>query len=160
MLQLSQWVNSLPISLMLRRIGWFIPILQIIHILSIGAILSSMVMIEMRLWGASRDRTALERSRQFLPWIWLALAISIITGIGLMLGAPRSFRDSAFVAKLWMMGAATVATLLLPLVLRSNQSGGKEGRGLANFVGAAALVLWLGATLAGRGRWLAGLLGG
>jgi hypothetical protein len=160
MLELSQWVNSLPISLTLRRITWFIPVLQIIHILSVGAVLSSMVMIEMRLWGISRDQTALERSRQFLPWIWWALALSILTGVGLMLGAPRSFRDSAFVAKLWMMGAATIATLLLPLVLRSNPSAGKEGGGVANFVGAAALVLWLGATLAGRGRWLAGLLGG
>lgn len=160
MVQLSQWVNSLPISLALRRVTWFIPVLQVIHILSIAAILSSMVMIEMRLWGVSRDKTALERSRQFLPLIWWALALSILTGVGLMLGAPRSFRDSSFVVKLWMMGAATIATLLLPLVLRSNSSAGKEGRGLANFVGAAALVLWFGVTLAGRGRWLAGLLGG
>lgn len=160
MLQLSQWVNSLPLSLAMRRITWLIPVLQILHILSIGMILSSVVMIEMRLWGVSREQTALERSRRFAPWIWWALAVSTLTGIGLMLGAPRSFRDSAFVAKLWMMAAATIATLVLPLVLQSNASGGKEGRGLANFVGAAALVLWLGAALAGRGRWIAGWLGG
>ena len=30
----------------------------------------------------------------------------------------------------------------------------------AQLVGIAALVLWLGATLAGRGRWIAGMLGG
>src|ERR1700685_1260153 len=96
MLELSQWVNSLPISLTLRRITWFIPVLQIIHILSVGAILSSVVMIEMRLWGVSREQSAVARTRQFLPWIWWALALSILTGIGLMLGAPRSFRDSAF----------------------------------------------------------------
>jgi len=159
MLELSQWVNGLPISIFMRRITWLIPALQIVHILSIGMILSCTVMIDLRLWAVSREKTAIERSREFLPLIFVALAVSLLTGIGLMLGAPRSFRDSAFVAKLWMMAAATVATLALPLLLRVNPSGGKEGRGLAGIVGAAALALWLGATLAGRGRWIAGWLG-
>ena len=159
MLELSQWINGLPISIFMRRITWLIPVLQIVHIFSIGMILSSMVMIDLRLWGVSREKTAVERSREFLPWIFVALAVSTLTGIGLMLGAPRSFRDSAFVAKLWMMAAATVATLALPVLLRANPTGGKEGRGLASIVGAAALALWLGATLAGRGRWIAGWLG-
>ena len=159
MLELSQWINGLPISIYMRRITWLIPVLQIVHILSIGMILSCTVMIDLRLWAVSREKTAIERSREFLPLIFVALAVSLLTGIGLMLGAPRSFRDSAFVAKLWMMAAATVATLALPLLLRVNPSGGKEGRGLAGIVGAAALALWLGATLAGRGRWIAGWLG-
>jgi hypothetical protein len=160
MLQLSQWITSLPLSASMRRITWLVPVLQVVHILATGMILSAVVMIEMRLWGASRERMALERSREFQPWIWLALAVATLTGIGLMFAAPRSFRDGAFVAKLWMMGGAMIATLLLPLVLRANKSGGKEGHGLANFVGAAALMLWLGATFAGRGRWIAGFLGG
>jgi len=159
MLELSQWVNGLPISIFMRRITWLIPVLQIVHILSIGMLLSCTVMIDLRVWGVSRERTAIERSREFLPWILAALAISTISGIGLMLGAPRSFRDSIFVAKLWMMAAAMVATLALPLLLRINPTGGKEGRGLAGLVGAAALALWLGATFAGRGRWIAGWLG-
>jgi hypothetical protein len=160
MAQLSVWVGSLPISLAMRRIVWLIPTLQTLHILSIGLVLSAVVMIDLRIWGISRSGTAIGRSGRFLPWMWAALVIATLTGIGLMLGAPRSFRDGAFVAKLYMMVAATVATVALPMMLRRNACGGKDAGVPARIVGIAALLLWLGATLAGRGRWIAGLLGG
>ena len=159
MAELSQWVGSLPISLAMRRITWLIPMLQTLHILSIGIVLSAVVMIDLRIWGISRSGTAIVRSRRFMPWMWTALAMATLTGIALMLGAPRSWRDGAFVAKLYMMAAATAATVALPLLLQWHGDG-KDGGGIARLVGVAALVLWLGATLAGRGRWIAGILGG
>ena len=157
--ELSQWVGSLPISLAMRRITWLIPMLQTVHILAIGIVLSSIVMIDLRIWGSSRSGTAIARSQRFMPWMWTALAVATLTGIALMLGAPRSWRDGAFAAKLYMMAAATVATVALPFLLRSH-GGGKDAGSLARVVGVAALVLWLGATLAGRGRWIAGMLAG
>ena len=161
LVELSAWVNGTPISQVLRRITWLIPTLQVFHILATGIVLSSIVMIDLRIWGVSRSQSLVERSRRFLPWVWVALVVSTLTGIALMVGAPRSWRDAAFVAKLYMMAAATVATLALPLLLRWNQGGGqKDARGLANFVGTTILLLWIGATLAGRGRWIAGWLGG
>ena len=160
MAQLSQWVGSLPLSLVMRRITWLVPMLQTVHILSVGIVLSSVVMIDMRLWGASRSGTAITCSERFMPWMWTALAVATLTGIALMLGSPRSFRDGAFVAKLYLMAAATVATAALPIMLRRNACGGKDAGVPAQLLGIAALVFWLGATLAGRGRWIAGMLGG
>jgi hypothetical protein len=160
MAELSQWVGSMPISMAMRRITWLIPVLQTLHVLSIGIVLSSVVMIDLRMWGASRSGTAIARNERFAPWMWTALAIAALSGIGLMFGAPRSWRDGAFVAKLYMMAAATIATAALPIMLRRNDCGGKDAGVPARLVGVAALVLWLGATLAGRGRWIAGLLGG
>jgi len=159
MAELSQWVGSMPVSLAMRRITWLIPMLQTLHILSIGIVLSAVVMIDLRIWGASRSGTAIARSVRFMPWLWTALAVATLSGIALMFGAPRSWRDGAFVAKLYMMAAATAATVALPVVLRW-QGDGKDGGGVARVVGVAALVLWFGATLAGRGRWIAGMLGG
>ena len=114
--QFAQWVASLPISLWARQITWLVPMMQTLHILSIGAILSAVVMIDLRIWGVSRSLGLAERANRFLPWIWVALIVSTLTGIALMVGSPRSMRDAAF-------------------------------------------LLWLGATFAGRGRWIAGLFG-
>jgi hypothetical protein len=160
MAELSQWIGSLPISMAMRRITWLVPMLQTVHILSIGIVLSSVVMIGLRVWGASPSGTAIGRSERFMPWMWTALAAATLSGIALMFGSPRSFRDGAFVAKLYMMGGATVATAALPIMLRRNGCGGRDAGVPAQLVGIAALVLWLGATLAGRGRWIAGMLGG
>jgi hypothetical protein len=159
MAELSQWVGGLPISLAMRRITWLVPMLQTLHILSTGIVLSAVVMIDLRIWGISRSGTAIARSERFMPWMWTAVAVATLTGIALMFGAPRSWRDGVFVAKLYMMTAAAVATAALPFLLRW-QGDGKDGGGIARLVGVAALVLWLGATLAGRGRWIAGALGG
>src|SRR5215469_12238685 len=110
MAELSQWIGGLPISMVMRRITWLVPVLQTLHILSIGIVLSSVVMIDLRVWGASRSGTAIARSERFMPWMWTALAVATLTGIALMFGAPRSLLDPAFVAKLSMMAAATLAT--------------------------------------------------
>jgi Na+/citrate or Na+/malate symporter len=159
--QLSQWVNSLPISIWMRQIIWMVPLLQVLHILSIAAILSSIIMIDLRIFGVSRSHTLAEQGRRFLPWMWVAVVISAVTGVALMLGSPRSFRDVVFVTKLWLMAGATVTTIALPFVLRWNGgSGQKDARAVTALVGVAALALWLGATLAGRGRWMAGFLAG
>jgi hypothetical protein len=160
MAELSQWVGSLPISLAMRRITWLVPMLQTLHILSTGIVLSAVVMIDLRIWGVSRSGTAIARSERFMPWMWTAVAVATLTGIALMFGAPRSWRDGVFVAKLYMMTAAILATVMLPIMLRRNDSSGKDAGVPVQLVGIAALVLWLIATLAGRGRWIAGALGG
>jgi hypothetical protein len=160
MAELSQLIGGLPISIAMRRITWLVPMLQTMHILSTGIVLSSVIMIDLRIWGASRSGTAIARSERFMSWMWTALAVATLTGIALMFGAPRSWRDGAFVAKLYMMAVATMATAVLPIMLRRNDCGGKDAGVPAQLVGIAALVLWLGATLAGRGRWIAGMLAG
>jgi hypothetical protein len=159
MAELSQWVGGLPLSLAMRRITWLIPLLQTLHILSIGIVLSAVVMIDLRIWGISRSVVSVEQGRRFLPWLWVGLVVSVLTGIVLMIGAPRSWRDSAFVAKMVMMALATAATLALPFWLRrvDRQAGAQP---IAGLFGAATLALWLGVTLAGRGRWIAAMVGG
>jgi hypothetical protein len=68
--------------------------------------------------------------------------------------SPRSFRDGAFVAKLYLMAAAVGATAALPSMLRRN-AGAKDAGMPAQLIALAALLLWLGARFAGRGRSIA-----
>jgi hypothetical protein len=161
MADLVRWIASLPLSQLIRKISWVIPLLQTIHILATGMILSSVIMIDLRIWGFSRSESASERSHRFLPWLWSGLLLLTVTGIALVLGNPRSLADPAFQAKMLVMGLAIVATIVVAVVLRTGDraiGGQAAARRTANVMATVALVLWVGVTFAGRGRWISNIL--
>jgi hypothetical protein len=175
MVELAAWLASLPIGQALRRLNWLVPWLQIIHILANGIILSAVVMIDMRIWGISRSQTSNAATRRYQTWIWIGMILLTVTGILLILYAPRRLlTDVTFQVKMAVMGLAMVTTLALQLVLRpgwatdaplardaplATDTGAvitaHAGRhALANVLATLTLVLWVGVTLAGRGRWI------
>jgi hypothetical protein len=161
MADLMRWIASLPLSQLIRKIGWIIPLMQTIHILATGVILSSVIMIDLRIWGYSRSETAIERTHRFLPWLWGGLLLLTVTGVALILGNPRSLVDPAFQAKMWVMGLAIVATIVVAVVLRPGDRaiGGAAGaRQAAGVMATVTLLLWVGVTFAGRGRWISNIL--
>jgi cell division protein FtsW (lipid II flippase) len=162
MVELAAWLASLPIGQALRRLNWLVPWLQIIHILANGIVLSAVVMIDMRIWGISRSQASIAMARRFQPWIWAGLVVLTASGIVLILYAPRRvLTDITFQVKMELMGLAIAATLALLLMLRPGREARQDDPGphvLASLLGTLTLLLWVGVTLAGRGRWLALLL--
>ncbi len=158
MVELAQWLASLPVSRAVRTMAWLIPWLQTVHILANAMVLSAVIMIDLRIWGLSQSQTVPERARRFQPWIWTGLVLLTVTGIVLLLVAPRrTLTDPAFQAKMAMMGIAMAATIILQVALRPNGvawDGDSGGRKLASAFAVFTLALWIGATLAGRGRWI------
>ena len=176
MVELAAWLTSLPIGQALRRLNWLVPWLQIVHILANGVILSAVVMIDMRIWGISRSLGSIAATRRYQAWIWVGLILLTVTGFLLILYGPRRLlTDVTFQVKMAVMGLAMVATLALQLVLRPgwattdaalatdapsatgvrSVTTAHTGRhALANVLATLTLVLWVGVTLAGRGRWI------
>ncbi len=161
MADLAQWLTSLPLSQAMRRMAWLFPLLQSVHILSIAMMLSSVIMISLRLWGVSHSQAIPALGHRYMPWMWTSLAIVTLTGIALIVGNPRSLRDPALQVKLWMMVPAVATTLVLAVALRGEALWQKsaQARGMMSLAAAATLVLWLGVTFAGRGRWILNLIG-
>ena len=161
MADLAQWLTGLPLSLAMRRIAWLFPLLQTIHILAIGMMLSSVIMISLRLWGVSRAQAIAACGHRYLPWIWTSLVVLIVTGVVLVVGNPRTLRDPALQVKLWLMVPAVATTLVLAVAMRGEALWEKNRgvRGTMSLAAITTLVLWLGVTLAGRGRWMANLIG-
>src|SRR4051794_4425633 len=83
------WLQGHPMSLSVRRTLWLIPLMQTIHLLAIGMILSSIIMIDLRIWGMGRSHTLVQSAHRFGPWIWAAMVVLTLTGIVLILGQPR-----------------------------------------------------------------------
>jgi hypothetical protein len=161
MAELAQWLTGLPLSQAMRRIAWLFPLLQTIHILGTGMMLSSTIMISLRLWGVSRKQAIAACGHRYMPWIWTSLVVVTVTGAALIVGNPRSLRDPALPVKLWLMAPAIATTLILAVAMRGQALWEKRPgvRGMMSLAAAATLVLWLGVTLAGRGRWIANLIG-
>jgi heme A synthase len=169
MIAFIQWLQSTPLSLSVRRIGWLIPMMQTLHILANGLVLSAIIMIDLRVWRRAGTEPLADRVRRLLPWLWSALGVLTATGLVLVLGTPRrTLLDPTFQAKMLIMAVAIVATVALAAMLRRTApehvapepASARRMPGVAaSVVGAATLLLWLGATIAGRGRWIANVIG-
>jgi hypothetical protein len=161
MADLAQWLTALPLGLAMRRLPWLFPVLQTIHILATGMLLSSAVMISLRLWGVSHAQTIDERRRRYLPWMWGALIVLTLTGIVLIVGNPRSLRDPALPVKLWMMVPAIAAMIVVARAMGGEAYWDKSPgvRTMMSAVATGMLMLWFGVTLAGRGRWIFNVIG-
>src|SRR5580704_11387912 len=70
MADLAQWLTSLPLGVVMRRHGWLFPLLQTLHILATGLVMSATIMISLRLWRVSKTQSIGARSHRYLPWIW------------------------------------------------------------------------------------------
>jgi uncharacterized membrane protein len=159
MIAFVQWLQGSPWSLAVRQISWLIPLMQVLHILANGLVLAAIVMIGLRAWG-SRTEPLGDRLRRLLPWVWAAMGVLTATGLVLILSTPRrTLLDKTFQVKMLIMAAAIAATLVLAAMLRRAAPDGASAGRLAGTLAAATLLLWLSATLAGRGRWIANFIG-
>src|SRR5262245_15794080 len=164
MIAFVQWLQGSPWSLAVRQISWLIPLMQTLHILANGLVLSVIVMIDLRVWRRSGAEPLADRVRRLLPWLWWALGVLTVTGLVLVLSTPRrTLLDPTFHVKMLIMAVAIVATIALGVMLRriapEPASAGRMTGIFASIAGAATLLLWLGATIAGRGRWIANVIG-
>jgi len=160
--QWAQWLQTSSVSLSVRQAAWIIPYMHVLHILATGLVISALVMINHRVWGWSHAEPARLRARRFWPWLWISMAVLTATGIVLTLSAPRrTLLDPSFQVKMAMMGIGLVATLAYGIALRrygEKWDIAQSKHRTVSVFAAATLVLWIGVTLAGRGRWIVGFL--
>src|SRR2546428_10203651 len=92
------WLEQTPLSQAIQSAGWVVPTVQTIHILAIAAVLSSVLMLDLRLLGmVGRDQPLERVANRFRPVIWWTLPILLATGIVIIIGQPpRSLANPAF----------------------------------------------------------------
>jgi len=121
------WLEQTPLSQAIQGAGWVVPAVQTIHILAIAAVVSSALMLALRL------------DARFRPVIWWALPVLLATGLVMIVGEPvRSLENPVFQLKMALLVCAIVVSLL-PYKNRP--------------AAVASLSLWIGIVFAGR--WIA-----
>ena len=156
--ELSKWLAATPLSHTIQTTSWIIPTIQIIHILGVAVLFSSAVLVDLRIWRLlERDIPLTQVARRFLPPIWPALLILLITGSLLIIGEPRrSLLNSTFYLKMALLAVAIMLTAgLQRSILSSPDSWDKDRRRrlAARFAATASIAVWCGILFAGR--WIA-----
>jgi uncharacterized membrane protein SirB2 len=152
------WLAATPVSVFIQNVLWIIPAVQIVHILAIAVVLSSVAMIDLRIFGlAGRQATMTQTVNRYLPWIWWALPVLAITGIILITGEPvRSITNPAFQLKMFLLLIAIIVTALFQFTVRRRVGLWDltpRSAPLARAMALATLILWFAIAVAGR--WIA-----
>ena len=155
MLQFAEWLQSTPLSLLIETQGWIIPILQTIHIVMIGIVFVSVLMIALRMLGRVRmDQPFVDVLDRFSPWLWAALTVNLITGLLLTIGEPaRQFYSFSYWAKmaLILIGVASILAFRRSLGPRAALASGDPAFSTSARIGAVAVVvIWLAIIFLGR----------
>jgi len=156
--ELSKWLAATPLSHTIQTTSWFIPTIQIIHILGVAVLFSSAVLVDLRIWRLlERDIPLAQVARRFLPPIWPVLLMLLITGSLLIVGEPRrSLLNSTFYLKMALLAVAIMLTAGLQRSISSSPNSWDKDRGrrlAARFAATASIALWCGILFAGR--WIA-----
>jgi hypothetical protein len=158
LLDFCAWIEQTPLSLVVQSTPWIVPTVQTIHILGIAAVLSSALMIALRLLGvAGCDQPLARISARFRPVIWWTLPLLLVTGMVMISGEPaRSLANAVFQLKMLLLIAAIAVTLgfLAPLDKDGafwDATGGR--RRAAKMLAVLSLLLWMGIVFSGR--WIA-----
>lgn len=150
-------MNALVVYL-LGNVPGLPPIVQTVHILSVTAIMGSIVLIDLRVLGlALPSQTPADLVRRLIPWTWWALPFLAVSGGMFFLARPgRYLVNPVFGLKYAMLAPALVLTALVQRMATKDREWWERSRGRrlsVRVVAALSLLSWIGVVLAGR--WIA-----
>lgn len=147
-------LEYLPIA---EQVGatWLFPLFNSLHVLSVCFMLGALLMLDLRLTGvAAHHYSVSQMSRDFLPWIWLSFVVATLTGISLFITrASAHILNPAFQWKLALMGLAAMNMLVFHWRSKTAREFRQTDSAMPLWMkvsGLVSLLLWFGATLAGR----------
>ena len=152
------WLASTALSQKIQTAEWIIPATQCVHIVAVAAVVTSALMLDLRLFGVRwQNQTLAYVTHRFAPVIWWALPVLLASGAVLIIAEPaRALRNPVFLLKMALLLGAVLTTLACQLPLRKNAGFWELSQGrrrAAQILAAISLPFWVGIVFAGR--WIA-----
>jgi hypothetical protein len=149
----AQWLQATPVSVTIQSVRWIVPLLQSLHILTIGVVFVSSLMIALRVLGHMRaDEPFADVWSRFAPWMWGGLVVMAVTGVTLVIGEPvREATALSFWIKMALLAIGVTSSALFGRSLvRTTLAAGAEFSRAAKAGAVALVVLWLAIIFLGR----------
>ena len=155
MLKFCEWLASTPGSIALHESVWGYPIVESVHVLGLCLFLGLMVMIDLRLLGATMRKSPVsEVAAQLLPWTVAGFAVMVVSGALLFYGIPvRTYQNIFFRIKVALLILSGVnAWVFHSTVYRKVAVWDLDPipPKAARIAGALSLLFWAGIVVAGR----------
>jgi hypothetical protein len=153
-------LQSAALGEAIRSIQWLVPLLQSIHIVMIGVVFVSVLVIALRVlgWLRTEQPMALVWGR-FAPFLWAGLAVMSVTGILLTLSEPlRELMTLSWRLKMLLLVVGVAAALAFGRRVRALARAGDLAPGSpgapfpasVRLAAAATVLLWLAVIFLGR----------
>jgi len=149
----ADWLQATSLSNTIQSVSWVIPLLQSIHIVTIGVVFISILMIALRVLGLMRADEPFDAVwRRFAPWMWWGLAVMATTGLILVAGEPvREFSALSFWIKMVLVATGVTSTAIYGRSLRSAVLTAPVHFSMTAKAGSILIViLWLAVIFLGR----------
>jgi hypothetical protein len=151
-------LSATPLSQALQTTEWIIPAVQTVHIIAVATVITSILMVDLRLMGfTARSQSIATVAHRYLPLVWYALPVLLLTGATLIIAEPsRSLQNPVFMLKMGLLLLAVSVTLTCQLPLRKDARYWDEPasrRRKLRLLGYLSLPLWIAILFAGR--WIA-----
>ena len=155
LLDFCDTIDATALSQAIQATKWVVPLVQTVHILAIAALLSSVLMINLRLLGvAGTDQTLARVSERFRPVVWWSLPVLLASGLILIIGEPaRSLTNPFFQLKMCLLVVVLIVTLLSQRPLNRDSGFWDNRVATGRAIAMLSLLLWSGIVFAGR--WIA-----
>ncbi|MBB4199897.1 hypothetical protein CCR94_03550 [Rhodoblastus sphagnicola] len=156
------WVEKTDLSMFVKSNDWVVPTLQTIHILCVAIILSSILMMTLRIIGIiGKDESVQAFAARFLPWIWYTIPTLAIGGLLQISAEPeRSLSNKIFQTKMVLLVAAMAGMVALGRKIHAAAGEAPSpaaGTIQVKFIGMIVFSLWI--AIIAAGRWIAYAIG-
>jgi hypothetical protein len=152
--EFAAWLQATPLSVAIQSTLWLTPVLQSIHIVMIGIVFVSMLIIALRVLGVmGTDEPLAVIWRRFSPWFWGALGTMAGTGIVLSISEPiRQVSALSFWIKMSLLAIGISTALYFGRSVAAASADAQAGTfdGRARFAAAATILVWLTIIFMGR----------
>jgi hypothetical protein len=149
-----QGIEGSQLARWMREALWAYPAVEAIHILALGLVVGSVVVVDLRLLGLSRDLSVSRLSRLALPWTVGAFCVAMFTGLLMFTAHAEDFlTNRVFALKMGLILAAGVnAGVMHTGAWRSiaQWDTGAMPPASVRIAAALSIVLWIAVVACGR----------
>lgn len=147
-------IEGSALGVAMRESLWLYPIVEIVHLAGIGLLFGSIVVLDLRLLGLTRDVPVRRLAAHVLPWTAASFLLIVPSGLAMFIAHASEFIASPlFALKMGLIFAAGVnAAVFHAGAMRGavHWDVDRTPPRAARVAGATSLLLWLSVIACGR----------